>query len=555
VAQVVVLAREDVPGDQRLTAYLVPEAAAGSRPERDGAAREQIAEWQGVFDEAHVVVPAEDPSFVISGWNSSVTSEPIPALEMREWVSATVARIGCLGARRILEIGCGTGMLTWRMAPGAARYVGTDFSAVTLDQLGSSLRAGGLDGVKLLRREADDFTGFGDGEFDLVVLNSVVQYFPDVSYLSRVLDGARRVVAPNGHVVVGDVRHLGLLTAFHEWVERGRGARGEMLAQRVARAVGQEKELLIDPGFFTGLVERDVGFCAVQVMPKRGRADNEMTRFRYEAVLRVGDAPAARRIEEWHDWAGESLDSRWLRARLARGEEFAVRGMPNARTLAAEDRRGVDPQDVWDWADQAGFQAVLSWAGEPGAGGRGEVDVAFLPAAGAAGDWTWVDFPYRASDPQAAVNDPLRVPLARQAQQLLVPEVRELARERLPEYMVPGAFVVLGAMPLTANGKVDRRALPVPDSMRPGWLSGPVAPRTPVETAIAEIWAEVLGLDEVGIEDGFFELGGHSLLVARVISGISERLGVDLPVIALFRSPTVAQLAEAVEANGETSTD
>src|SRR6185369_5069229 len=118
----------------------------------------------------------------------------------------------------------------------------------------------------------------------------------------------------------------------------------------------------------------------------------------------------------------------------------------------------------------------------------------------------------------------------------------------LPEYMVPGAFVVLPSLPLTANGKVDRRALATiaPESSRePG---GYVAPRTPVEALLAGIWAELLGVDRVGIEDSFFELGGHSFLATRVMSRVAREFGVELPVRALFETPTVAGLAERLAA-------
>lgn len=113
--------------------------------------------------------------------------------------------------------------------------------------------------------------------------------------------------------------------------------------------------------------------------------------------------------------------------------------------------------------------------------------------------------------------------------------------------MVPSAFVVLEALPLTPNGKVDRRALPVPEG-RPE-IAGYVAPRTPVEEVLASIWAEVLGLDRVGIHDNFFELGGHSLLATRIVARVRDSLAVELPLRALFEeTATVHELVARVEA-------
>jgi amino acid adenylation domain-containing protein len=127
-------------------------------------------------------------------------------------------------------------------------------------------------------------------------------------------------------------------------------------------------------------------------------------------------------------------------------------------------------------------------------------------------------------------------------------ELRRYGRERLPEYMIPSAFVVLERLPLTANGKVDRRALPEPDSLRAELADAYVAPVTPVEEQLSHIWSEVLGVVRVGRHDNFFDLGGHSLLAIQMMARVKEVCGVELPLRSLFESPTVAALARAVEA-------
>ncbi|MFL5383052.1 MAG: amino acid adenylation domain-containing protein [Longimicrobiaceae bacterium] len=127
-------------------------------------------------------------------------------------------------------------------------------------------------------------------------------------------------------------------------------------------------------------------------------------------------------------------------------------------------------------------------------------------------------------------------------------ELRPFLAGRLADYMVPGAFVRLDALPLTANGKLDVAALPDPNHAEPeAW----VAPRTAAEQVVAEIWAEVLGRERVGAEDNFFALGGHSLLATQVLSRVEQAFGVKLPVRALFEESTVAALAARLEASGE----
>ncbi|HEX2081289.1 MAG TPA: amino acid adenylation domain-containing protein [Longimicrobium sp.] len=121
------------------------------------------------------------------------------------------------------------------------------------------------------------------------------------------------------------------------------------------------------------------------------------------------------------------------------------------------------------------------------------------------------------------------------------------ARDRLPAYMVPAAIVALDAFPRTVSGKVDRNALPAP-VFSAAAEDAYVAPRTPVEEVLAGIWARVLGMDRVGVEDDFFALGGHSLLATRVLLHVERSLAVELPVRAIFEAPTVAALARRVEA-------
>ncbi|MFI3157994.1 MAG: phosphopantetheine-binding protein, partial [Methylococcaceae bacterium] len=126
-------------------------------------------------------------------------------------------------------------------------------------------------------------------------------------------------------------------------------------------------------------------------------------------------------------------------------------------------------------------------------------------------------------------------------------ELRDFLKPKLPEFMLPSAFVFLDALPLTPNGKLDRKALPEPDRNRPVADTEFIAPRNPIEQQLAEIWAEVLKLNRIGIYDNFFALGGHSLLATQVIVRIGKQLSVDIPLNTLFEAPTVEALAKRIE--------
>jgi acyl carrier protein len=125
-------------------------------------------------------------------------------------------------------------------------------------------------------------------------------------------------------------------------------------------------------------------------------------------------------------------------------------------------------------------------------------------------------------------------------------ELRNFLLEKLPDYMVPASFVFLDSLPLTANGKVNRQALPLPDQSRPELEQAFVAPQTSLEQVIAGVWREVLGTEQIGVNDNFFELGGHSLLATQVVARLSEAFEFELPLRTMFEAPTIAGLAASM---------
>jgi acyl carrier protein len=127
-------------------------------------------------------------------------------------------------------------------------------------------------------------------------------------------------------------------------------------------------------------------------------------------------------------------------------------------------------------------------------------------------------------------------------------ELQNFLRKKLPEHMIPSVFVRLDEFPLTPSGKLNRRALPVPDSNRPDLADSFVAPGNPLEEDLAQMYSTLLGVERVGIEDNFFELGGHSLLAMQLISRVRADFDIEIGLPEFFRTPTVKHLAEMMEA-------
>ncbi|MBD2541807.1 amino acid adenylation domain-containing protein, partial [Coleofasciculus sp. FACHB-SPT36] len=291
VLQNVVITREDLSGEKRLVAYVALNSEYSEQKQMEMQLQdEQVSQWQMLYNENYNQPAAgSDPTFNIVGWNSSYTNQPIPAEQMREWVDNQVAQILDLQPSRVLEIGCGTGLLLFRIAPHCNKYCGTDFSSASLNYIQEQLAQ--LPQVTLLQKLATDFEGVESEAFDTVILNSVVQYFPNIDYLVRVLEGAINAIAPGGFIFIGDVRSLPLLQAFHASVQLAQAEPSltrEQLQQRVEMQMFQETELVIDPAFFTALKQQFPQISDVQIQLIRGHSHNELTQFRYNAILYIG---------------------------------------------------------------------------------------------------------------------------------------------------------------------------------------------------------------------------------------------------------------------------
>ena len=572
VKESVVVAADDSQGEKRLVAYVVPgqksagEASSCHSRNVDGS----LEQWQAIWDGTYGGNSSEsDPAFNIVGWTSSYTGQPMPEVEMREWVECTADRILAWRPKRVMEIGCGTGLLLFRIVPHCKQYLATDFSVKALDHLRQHLAQHALPQVTLFQKMADDFMDVEPGSMDLIILNSVIQYFPDMDYLVRVLEGAAMALAPGGRLFIGDVRSLPLLESFHASVELAQAPpelTRAQFRQQVRKRLAREEELVIDPAFFHALREHLPGLTRTEIHLKPGRFHNEITRFRYNVVLRAGEPTDVPTEILWTELSAADLTDAEIKRLLPdNGSNFTgIARIPNARLsaenkvlhwmtgddgpetvgkfrrqLSAAGKNSIDPERVRELARAAGCAADILWPADANTSGafdvifrRGDVSAAFVSSS-----QPWI----RRRKPWSEyANQPVRG----QSDARFITPLRAHLKQRLPEIMVPSAFVVLPAMPLTPNGKVDRRRLPAPDPVRQEIATSSTPPKTPVEIALAGLWREILGLETVGVNDDFFKSGGHSLLATQLVSRLREVFKIELSLRALFEAPTIARLAQ-----------
>jgi amino acid adenylation domain-containing protein/thioester reductase-like protein len=570
VSAAVVTAQPGVDGDRRLVAHVVAQPQTTDTLAAHDAVN-PVEEWRLVFDGMYDSGDrTHRADFDISGWNSSYTNEPIAGDHMLEWVEETVAAIRDLRGHRFLEIGCGTGLLLQRLAAEAEAYYGTDFSASALAAL---TRRPLKPGVTLLHQSADRTDNLPQGYFDTIVLNSVAQYFPDAAYLTRVLRGAATTLRRPATIFIGDVRDLDLLRAFYLSIELSR-ADDQMpltqLAQHVARRVDDEDELLCAPGYFQALGEAVPGIGDVEIRVKRGQRRNEMTCFRYDAVLRLG-TPARPPVAfiEWTPLERSIDDLRTSveggMAQVGHGGSLRLYGIPNPRV--SRELRALDMLDgAPPGARVLDLRRFLSDEGH-------EMGIEVDEAVKALEDLSYVvrcvrndtdpgrydvlvrrsdepaDGPVRAQPyPLASPNRPVtNIPGHARHRRMLPPALTAFLKNRVPGYMLPSSIMTLTSLPLTPNGKVDRESLPPPDIRRAAHRRGHVEPRTHTERTVAQLSAALLGLERIGLDDNFFDLGGHSLLATQLVFRLREELSVDLPLRVLFEAPTIRGIAAAID--------
>ncbi|HXR65806.1 MAG TPA: amino acid adenylation domain-containing protein, partial [Ktedonobacteraceae bacterium] len=576
----VVLAHTTNNDEKQLAAYMVlkPNAWQGTELALDWQ-DEHLGQWQLLYDETYQGKSlSDDVTLNTAGWNSSYTGDAIAIDEMREQIEQTVSRIRALKPQRVLEIGCGTGLLLLRIAPDCVSYLATDFSAQALQGMQSLVRARGLSQVQLLQQAAHDFSGLEEQSVDVVILNAVVQYFPSLEYLLEVLAGSLRILKPEGYLFIGDVRSQELLQAYCASVEAFRAQNDwtqAQLRQHVQQRMQEEEELLLHPAFFQ---QWGVQHGQVQIQWRRGRAHNELTRFRYDVLIAVGQQHNALEAGFLFDWQEGQLSRSAIATLLSEQMPALVRikRIPNARLstevtlldwldgmsgpetlfalreLAQQEPANSewwqDPEDWWQLAEQLGYCISLEWSAQ---GDIGCFDVVLWRPEGAeslalpplpvshhenstrATLTTWSEY----------ATHPLQGKMIHQ----LVPLLSQFVRERLPEYMLPTFWYILERFPQTLNGKLDRQSLPTPQGARTAQTGPRVAPGTAIEMLVSSVWREVLGVEQHSIHDNFFELGGHSLLAMQVIARLRSELGIELPVRNLFESPTIKELASQIE--------
>ncbi|MCI5055678.1 MAG: phosphopantetheine-binding protein, partial [Flavobacteriales bacterium] len=500
---------------------------------------------------------------------------------MEEWRDSTVDRISHLNPRTILEIGSGTGLLTFPLVKKCESYIGADFSSVAVEKLDHALRSLGIENASILLAKADevfDVKAVKEKRIDTIILNSITQYFPSAEYLDNILMESIEILNP-GQIFIGDIRDYRLLDVLHFSIETYKITQDALevdvstLQNSIKMHVKKESELLLSPAYFLDLAKRNQKIDMVEILPKRGVCDNELNGFRYDVIIHVhqkdmnkAGLPLTEKNED--NFALEYENNLNILDFLkSHHSSLIIKGYPNKRVWKdyqlKQELDNLEPSEIYhqdaryigeydsilsleglhSTAKQHGYSLYCHLAIEQEESSS-KFDLYFYK------DQSELDL-HKRTIFQNYLNEYYQTKLSNnpeinnQRRSVDVANVRESLLNNLPEYMIPSLFIELAEMPLSPNGKIDRKALPKPEG-REG-LAAYQAPEGLIENGLATIWKELLQVERVGRNDNFFHLGGHSLIATRLISKIRQSESVEVPLRVIFDHPVLCDLAQVIE--------
>ncbi|MEC7584306.1 MAG: amino acid adenylation domain-containing protein, partial [Planctomycetota bacterium] len=551
---------------QRLCAWLVAEEDA--TPSGPSA---QVASWTEVWDATYAAADASatgSDDWDLAGWNDRGTGASLPPGDMRSFYEAVLGQLRRLAPSRVLELGCGTGQLLLGLAEDCQQYVGLDVSATAIGRLQALANARNLpaalhcaEAVQLAERLP------AGAQFDLVVLNSVVQYFPDLTYLLQVIEQASQCLAPGGTLFLGDIRWQPLQAAACASIALTAASdQDPAIAAHASQLADQDRELLLDREFFEALVAQHPRLTGLRIRLHEHAADDELTRFRANVSLHadvedvgtpqpvdtqqlaehLGSGPPDAVVEAAGVLEPRSAPWVFLAEQLASHPEQSSDELHRLLARRQEECRAHRDAAWWaQYAERHGRDLEIRPGKRPGTMdllARPWRPTTRSPSAGESADaWDPTAFAQRQTRRLASATPNHTA----SSGPVATAQLREHLQKDLPAPAIPSAYAWVVELPRSPNGKLLRRELEDPRRPRTTGLGGP--PTTPLERLVAAAFAEVLDVENPGAQDDFFSLGGHSLLATRVTARLQERSGRRVALLSLFQSPTVAGLARAME--------
>ncbi|MDI1486221.1 MAG: Non-ribosomal peptide synthetase [Ramalina farinacea] len=578
--------------EAQLVSFVTIHESVESNTGPDGDdAMEHVDAWEGLFDkETYTAIDNVRPEQIgrdFLGWTSMYDGSEIDKVEMNEWLDDTIATISsCKRSMNLLELGSGSGMVLFNLTQRLQNYIGLDPSRKAVDfitKTAKSIRQ--LAGkVHMYKGTAADISRLpAPISPNLVVINSVAQYFPSQDYVLKVVEELLRLKGVET-LFFGDVRSYAMYEEFRATKTlhmTGETATKGEVRQKMTELEKAELEFLIAPAFFTALPSRYPDLIEhVEILPKRMKAINELSCYRYSAIVHVKSQSQVHRRkyihqvgeDEWIDFMKDRLDpeSLFKIVQQCPSTSFvAVSNIPHSKTIferhvidslnnGADIGRGhsewllsarqnaqqcpsMSAVDLVELAQSTGCEVAISWARQSSQ--RGGLDAIFHHQQSLDRESkVMFRFPidHQVLPPHLLSSRPLQ----QQMKQTVREQLHQRLQSQLPSYMVPQVITILDKMPINENGKVDRRALAESVQRRTAARASMRQPTTDLERQIQKIWAQVLSVEPttIGVDDNFFQLGGDSISAMRLV-GLARAVNLQLTVAQIFKHPGLQDMS------------
>ena len=571
IRQAVVIAKENKEGVKRLVCYYIPEWQALKLREKKLYLK-QVASWQEVYDTeyAETADAITDEEFDYNIWKDSFTGVVFEEQAMREWLQHTIDIVLQEKPVNVLEIGSGKGLIFYRLAGKIKKYIGTDFSASCIQSIKNQIKNGSRDYCEadLYVCAAHEVVVDKEEDVDTILINSVAQHFPGEDYMNEVIAKSIKILNGHGRIIIGDVRSNQLLEAFKLQLNLQKLPLSLTVNEflwTAGQEVIKEEELLFSPEYFYNFLSVHPGITHIDIQLKRGFYFNELSRYRYDVIIYVGINKETYE-PEWQPMETPGQTKHAIEQVQNRERIIAFKNVPNPRLTrekllsgalknniagtvgelqkicAKGDRDALNVKEILKLASEAGYHISLYPAKD-----IHEMNVLLELVASD-------KFVKQLYLENAELNNALftNIPLFTDIAVLMQKDIRELLQRSLPEFMVPSEFMAIARLPLTNNGKTDRKFLSRREDKVTLSADKYEAPHSHIEQVLAATWQELLGVERIGLRDNFFEMGGHSLLATRTVSAVRKKLHVELFIKDLFIHPTIAALAKHIAAQNNT---
>lgn len=492
------------------------------------------------------------------GWTSHYSNDQILIHEMEAWAFETAERILDLKPKKVLEIGSGTGIIVKRVAPHCSSYLATDLSSNAIENIKLlKHHYQELKHVEVIHEDAIGvFRFIKERDYDLIILNSVIQYFPDIYYLQNVVFKSLQILNKNGKIFIGDVRNCRLLDLYYSSVYAYRNKNNisfSQASQFIEESFKQEEELAIDPIYFYKLQVEIESIKDIKVQLKYGNYSNELNKFRYDVILDCSSNKTLVEINKWYNYQETPICIKEIETILSSTDKIGIRHIKNSKLTADIEflnqikgtyydmDKGINPNDLKALANKMNFYMETNLLNDYQ---NGEYDIIFIKNNQSNYSYKFIveNSSMRFSEIKLFNN-----PLKREKHNHFTNTMMLYLNQKLPQYMIPSHINILDSLPINQNGKLEVTKLPLP---KKSYISDyEINIMTDTERKIHNIWSKLLGMDSVsiGVNDNFFFLGGTSILLINLLETIRKHFSLELSLEKLFKNPTIKYISILID--------